>query len=227
MTGFELYIMENGSEVLSMPVIIGNAYRSTPSFSGWISYMEYNPYWTIPKKLVIEDIIPRQVRDSTYLSRKAIKVYRGWAEPKEVDPQSVDWRNIDPENFPYWLRQEPGPRNALGRIKFLFSNPWTVYLHGTPDKHLFDRVVRAFSSGCIRVKDPVRLAAFLLNDGTQHMEEEVLANIHLGTNQGIDLPIAVPIYLIYWTAWVDEEGRINFRNDIYDRDTRLNALFET
>jgi len=227
MTGFELYIMENGSEVLSMPVIIGNAYRSTPSFSGWISYMEYNPYWTIPKKLVIEDIIPRQVRDSTYLSRKAIKVYRGWANPTEIDPQSVDWRNIDPENFPYWMRQEPGPRNALGRIKFLFSNPWAVYLHGTPDKHLFDRVVRAFSSGCIRVKDPVRLAAFLLNDGTQQMEEEVLANIHLGTNQGIDLPIAAPIYLIYWTAWVDEEGRINFRNDIYDRDTRLNALFET
>ena len=227
MTGFELYIMENGSEVLSMPVIIGNAYRSTPSFSGWISYMEYNPYWTIPKTLVMEDIIPRQLRDSTYLSRQAIKVYRGWANRVEVDPQTVDWSDVDPEHFPYWLRQEPGPKNALGQIKFLFSNPYAVYLHGTPDKHLFDRVVRAFSSGCIRVKDPVRLAAFLLNDGTQKMEEEVLANVHLGVNQGIDLPVAAPIYLIYWTAWVDEQGRINFRDDIYGRDSQLQKAFAT
>lgn len=225
MTGFELSIMENGSTVLSMPVIVGKAYRSTPTFSGLISYMEYNPYWTIPKKLVFEDIIPRQQRDPSYLSRRSIKVYRGWAKPREVDPGSVDWSNIDEENFPYWMRQEPGPRNALGRIKFLFSNPYAVYLHGTPDKHLFERVVRAFSSGCIRVKDPVRLASFLLNDGTQEKEEEVLANIHLGTNQGITLPIAVPIYLVYWTAWVDEDGNMHFRHDIYGRDVRLNELF--
>ena len=225
MTGFELYIMENGSEVLSMPVIIGKSYRSTPTFSGRISYMEYNPYWTIPKKLVLEDIIPRQLRDSSYLSRKIIKVYRGWENPREIDPLTVDWSKVNADRFPYWMRQEPGPNNALGRVKFMFSNPYAVYLHGTPDKHLFDRVVRAFSSGCIRVKDPVRLAAFLLNDGTQQMEEEVLANIYLGTNQGINLPVAVPIYLVYWTAWVDEDGKMNFRDDIYDRDDKLNQLF--
>jgi len=226
MTGFELYIMESGSVVLAMPVIIGKSYRSTPTFSGLVSYMEYNPYWTIPKKLVFEDIVPRQIRDPSYLSRKSIKVYRGWENAREVDPKTVDWRNLDADRFPYWLRQEPGPRNALGRIKFIFSNPYAVYLHGTPDKHLFDRVVRAFSSGCIRVKDPVRLAAFLLNDGTQQKEEEVLANIHLGTNQGVTLPIAAPIYLVYWTAWVDQDGKMNFRHDIYDRDTRLYELFE-
>jgi murein L,D-transpeptidase YcbB/YkuD len=225
MTGFELYIMEKGSTILSMPVIIGKAYRSTPTFSGLVSYMEYNPYWTIPKKLVLEDIIPRQLRDPSYLSRKSIKVYRGWENPREVDPEDVDWSKIDEERYPYWLRQEPGPKNALGRIKFLFSNPYAVYLHGTPDKHLFDRVVRAFSSGCIRVKDPVRLASFLLNDGTQEKEEEVLANIHLGTNQGITLPIAVPIYLVYWTAWVDEDDTLHFRHDIYGRDERLHDLF--
>ena len=225
MTGFELYIMENGSVMLDMPVIVGKSYRSTPTFSGLISYMEYNPYWTIPEKLVLEDIIPRQLRDSSYLSRKSIKVYRGWANPKVIDPQAVDWSKIDPDRFPYWMRQDPGPKNALGTVKFMFSNPYEIYLHGTPDKHLFDRVVRAFSSGCIRVKDPVRLAAFLLNDGTQKMEEEVLANIHLGSNQGVTLPTAVPIYLVYWTAWVDQDGKMNFRDDIYDRDTRLNVLF--
>ncbi len=227
MTGFELYIMENGSEVLSMPVIIGMSYRSTPTFSGLISYMEYNPYWTIPKKLVLEDIVPRQLRDPSYLSRKSIKIYKGWANAKEIDPKTVDWSNVDEDTFHYWMRQEPGPKNALGRVKFIFSNPYAVYLHGTPDRHLFDRVVRALSSGCIRVKDPVRLASFLLNDGTQQKEEEVLANIHLGTNQGVTLPIAIPIYLVYWTAWVDQDGKMNFRHDVYGRDTALNKLFSS
>jgi murein L,D-transpeptidase YcbB/YkuD len=227
MTGFELKIMENGEEILAMPVIIGKSYRSTPSFSGLVSYMEYNPYWTIPLSLVFDDIIPKQARDPSYLADRSIRLYRGWADPREIDPQTVDWASLDRETFPYWLRQEPGPRNALGRIKFIFSNPYEIYLHGTPDTHLFDRVVRTFSSGCIRVKDPVRLAAFLLNDGTQEKEEEVLENIHLGTNQGVTLPVAVPVYLVYWTAWVDQQGRINFRKDIYGRDTRLYQLFES
>jgi len=225
MTGFELYIMENGSVELSMPAIIGKSYRATPTFSGLVSYMEYNPYWIIPTNMAFEDIIPRQIADSAYFSKRSIKVYRGWANPREIDPQTVDWSKQDKERFPYWLRQEPGPKNALGRIKFIFSNPYEIYLHGTPDKHLFDRVVRTFSSGCIRVKDPVRLAAFLLSDGTQQQEEEVLANIYLGTNQGVILPTAVPIYLVYWTAWVDQDGKMNFRDDIYGRDTRLNQLF--
>jgi murein L,D-transpeptidase YcbB/YkuD len=225
MAGFELYIMQNDSEVLSMPVIIGKSYRSTPSFSGLVSYMEYNPYWTIPMNIVWEDYIPRLVKDPSFLSKRSIKLFKGWASAREIDPQTVEWSKLDKDKFPYWLRQEPGPRNALGRIKFIFSNPYEVYLHGTPDKHLFNRVVRNFSSGCIRVKDPVRLAAYLLNDGSQQMEEEVLANIHLDTNQKVSLPVAVPIYLVYLTAWVDVEGNMNFRDDIYGRDTRLNQFF--
>jgi murein L,D-transpeptidase YcbB/YkuD len=225
MTGFELYLVDNDSILLSMPVIIGKAYRSTPSFSGLISTMEYNPYWTIPTNMAVEDYIPRQVQDPSFFARRSIKLYRGWKDAREIDPQTVEWSKLDKDNFPYWLRQEPGPDNALGRIKFLFSNPYEIYLHGTPDKHLFERTVRAFSSGCIRVKDPVRLAAYLLNDGTQKMEEEILANIHLGNNQSIRLPISVPIYLVYWTAWADREGSINFRPDIYNRDSQLNRMY--
>jgi murein L,D-transpeptidase YcbB/YkuD len=225
MTGFELQVIDDETVVLSMPIIIGKTYRATPTFSGLVSYMEYNPYWTIPINLVFADIIPRQIDDPAYLERKSIKVYRGWTKPREVDPQSVDWRSLNKDRFPYWLRQEPGPKNALGRVKFIVSNPYEIYLHGTPDTHLFERVVRTFSSGCIRVKDPVALAAFLLNDGSQQKQEEVLANIHLGTNQGLFLPTAVPIYLVYWTAWVDQNGTLNFRKDIYNRDTLLNELF--
>jgi murein L,D-transpeptidase YcbB/YkuD len=224
MTGFELQIMENGSVILTMPVIIGKSYRSTPSFTGLVSYMEYNPYWTIPLNLVFTDIIPKQANDPSYLADRSIRLFRGWANPHEIDPQTVDWNELDKDSFPYWLRQEPGPKNALGRVKFIFSNPYEIYLHGTPDTHLFDRVVRTFSSGCIRVKDPVRLAAFLLNDGTQQKEEEILENIHLGTNQSVTLPVAVPIYLLYWTAWVDQDVKMNFRKDIYGRDSRLYTL---
>jgi murein L,D-transpeptidase YcbB/YkuD len=209
-----------------MPVIIGKSYRSTPSFSGLISTMEYNPYWTIPTNMAVNDFVPQQLNDPSYFDRKSIKLYRGLENAREIDPQTVDWSKIDKEHFPYWLRQKPGPKNALGRAKFLFSNPYDIYLHGTPDTHLFDRIVRTFSSGCIRVQDPVRLAAYLLNDGTQQMEEEVLSNIHLGTNQSIRLPIAVPIYLVYWTAWVDQDGGMNFRRDIYNRDAPLNSLFD-
>lgn len=228
MTGFELYLMENDSAVLVMPVIIGKSYRSTPSFSGLISHMEYNPYWTVPANMTVEDFIPRLINDSSFLAKKSIKLYRGWgASVREIDPQTVNWGQLDKNRFPYWLRQDPGPKNSMGRIKFLFSNPYAIYLHGTPDKYLFDRVVRTFSAGCIRVKDPVRLAAYLLNDGSQQMEEEVLANIHLGTNQSVSLPIDVPIYLVYWTAWVDLDGSMNFRHDIYARDTRLNSLFDS
>ena len=164
--------------------------------------------------------------DDSFFAKKSIKLYQGWANAREIDPQTVNWSQLDKERFPYWLRQEPGPKNALGRVKFLFSNPYEIYLHGTPDKHLFDRVVRTFSSGCIRVKDPVRLASYLLNDGTQQMEEEILANIHLGNNQSIQLPISVPIYLVYWTAWADPDSGMNFRQDIYNRDSGLNKLFD-
>jgi murein L,D-transpeptidase YcbB/YkuD len=225
MTGFELYIVDNDIILLTMPVIIGKSYRSTPSFSGLISTMEYNPYWTIPTNMAVDDYIPRQVQDPSFFARRSIKLYRGWKNAQEIDPQTVEWSELDKDNFPYWLRQEPGPDNALGRVKFLFSNPYEIYLHGTPDKHLFERTVRAFSSGCIRVKDPVRLAAYLLNDGTQQMEEQILANIHLGNNQSIRLPISVPIYLVYWTAWADRDGSINFRPDIYNRDSQLNRMF--
>ena len=228
MTGFELQVMENDLSVLSMPVIIGNSFRSTPSFSGLMSQMKYNPYWTIPTNLVLKDIIPKQIRDPSYLAKKSIKLFRGWENAQEIDPQTVNWKKlvkIDKDHFPYWLRQEPGPKNSLGLVKFLFSNPYDIYLHGTPDIHLFDRIVRTFSSGCIRVKDPVRLAAYLLNDDSQQKEEEILANIFQTDNQSVILPIAVPIYLVYWTAWVDQDGHLNFRDDIYSRDASLNSLF--
>lgn len=227
MTGFELYLVEDDNVKLTMPVIIGKSYRATPSFSGRISIIEYNPYWTVPVNLTIRDFVPQLIRDASVLEKKSIKLYRGWgANAEEIDPQTVNWDRLDSEHFPYWLRQDPGPKNAMGMIKFLFPNKYEIYLHGTPDRHLFDRAVRTFSSGCIRVKDPVKLAAYLLDEGSLQKEEEIMADIHLGSNQSVRLEMNIPIYLVYWTAWIDEEGRINYRPDVYGRDKLLDNLFQ-
>jgi murein L,D-transpeptidase YcbB/YkuD len=225
MTGFELAIINDGHEELSMPVIIGKKYRETPALSGVISYFEYNPYWTISKRVMWEKFIPGQIRDASYLDRRSIRVYKGWAEAEEVDPKTIDWTSLDPENnSPYWMRQDPGPGNALGNLKFIFSNPYQIYLHGTPDKHLFNRTSRAFSHGCIRVKDPTLLAASLLGNTSKQKMERVKASLSSGVNEKVHLPVSMPVYLMYWTAWVDTDGVLNFRDDIYKRDTRLREL---
>lgn len=213
------------SGMLSMPVIIGKKFQETPALSGVISYFEYNPYWTISKNVMWEKFIPGQIRDPDYLERRSIKVYRGWANAQEVDPKTIDWISLYPENnSPYWMRQDPGPGNALGNLKFIFSNPYQIYLHGTPDTYLFNRWARAFSHGCIRVKDPTSLAASLLGDTSEQGIDKVKARLDSGLNEKIHLPFAMPVYLMYWTAWVDADGVLNFPEDIYGRDTRLREL---
>jgi len=219
LTGFELYAEENGKPVLSMPIIIGKHFRETPSFSSRLSYLEINPYWTVPKSIALKDLIPRQMRDSGYFNRNKIKVLNGWKkDAEEVDISTVSLRRLNENYFPYTFRQEPGPLNSLGRVKFMFPNPYDIYLHDTPKRYLFDRRVRAFSSGCIRVKDPLRLSAYLLDSPTQQKEEEMMQLISRGENSGMSLVKAVPIYLVYWTAWTDQDGRLNFRDDLYGRD---------
>ena len=225
MTGFELAIINDGHVELSMPVIIGKKFQETPALSGVISYFEYNPYWTISKNVMWEKFIPGQIQDPDYLERRSVRVYRGWANAQEVDPKTIDWTSLDPEhNSPYWMRQDPGPGNALGNLKFIFSNPYQIYLHGTPDTHLFNHSARAFSHGCIRVKDPASLAASLLGDTSEQGIDRVKARLDSGLNEKVHLPFAMPVYLMYWTAWVDADGVLNFRDDIYGRDTRLREL---
>jgi len=222
LTGFELNAVEDDKIVLTMPIIIGKKYRETPSFSGQVRYLEINPYWTIPKSIALKDLIPVQLRDQNFFKRKKIKVFDGWSrDAKEVDVSTLPLRKLNQNYFPYLFRQEPGSSNSLGRVKFMFPNPYDIYLHDTPDRYLFDRRVRAFSSGCIRVSDPIRLTAYLLNAPTQQKEEDVLKLIYRGENRAISLVSAVPIYLLYRTAWTDWDGKLSFRNDIYGRDALM------
>lgn len=222
MAGFELDYVEYGSVDLRMRVIVGKPYRQTPVFSGQISYLEVNPYWTVPYSIATKDILPKAKNDASYLVNKGIRVFTGGAE---VDAYAVDWHALGRGNFPFTLRQDPGRANALGRVKFMFPNRHSVYLHDTPSRALFARTVRTFSSGCIRVEKPVNLAAKLLQD-SGWTAERITSAITSGNRKVIRLEIPVPVHLSYVTAWAGEGGSINFRDDIYGRDARLSrALF--
>jgi murein L,D-transpeptidase YcbB/YkuD len=222
--GYELKMVENGEEVLRKRVIVGQPFRQTPVFSDRIRYLVFNPTWTVPRTVMIQDQLPQIIRDPEYLTRLNISVYRGWGADRErVDPAEVDWHSLSRNNFPYQLVQEPGPHNALGQVKFIFPNQYDVYLHDTPGRGLFGRTQRSASSGCIRVEQPFDLAERLLAAIPGWSRGKVDSIVAAAAPQTVVLPEPVPVHIQYWTAWIDDEGRMQFRNDIYNRDARLIA----
>jgi murein L,D-transpeptidase YcbB/YkuD len=219
MAGFELLAVENEETVMDMRVIIGRPYRSTPAFAGEMRYLVFNPYWNVPHKLAIEDLLPKQQSDPDYLKNQGFRVYASWRKgAMELDPASLDWSAFSRETFGYRLRQDPGDSNSLGRIKFMLPNPHAIYLHDTPSRHLFRRPVRTFSSGCIRVEKPVQLANFVLEADAGVSGIDVQEAIDSGENRTVSLPRTIPVYLLYLTSWIDDWGRVHFRDDVYGRD---------
>ena len=175
---FRVSVVEGGREVLSMPAIVGRDYRRTPEFSGKLSYLEINPAWTVPPKLAREDILPKIRKDPGYLTEKGIRVFRSWsAGAPEIDPDEIDWSKVKGETMSFKFRQDPGPENALGFIKFIFPNKFDVYLHDTPERGLFSRAARNLSSGCIRIERPVDLAEYVLRDDPEWSREKILEAI--------------------------------------------------
>lgn len=224
---FSLKAVEEGRTVLSMRVVVGRPARRTPVFSALLTYMVFNPYWTIPRTIAVEDILPRLAKDVDFLMRQGIKVFDGWqADGQAIDPHLVNWSAYSADNFPFRLRQEPGPTNALGRIKFMFPNKFDVYLHDTPNRSLFHRVQRDFSSGCIRVEDAVTLAAFLLDDERQWSAQKIRQALETGAREIHFIPHPLNVHLLYMTAWVDAYGVLQFRDDIYDRDKDLDRALK-
>ena len=202
-----------------MRVVVGKPYLRTPIFSSKITEIEFNPYWNVPTSIAVKDILQKILGDSDYLRKEHIKVFsRGSERAPEINPESIDWSQVDTENFPFRLRQDPGPLNALGRIKFIFPNKYDVYLHDTPARELFKRPQRDFSHGCIRIEKPIELAEYLLKNDPQWTQEEIRTAISDTRTRIVQLPEPIPIHVLYLTAWVDGEGRINFRDDIYKRD---------
>jgi murein L,D-transpeptidase YcbB/YkuD len=225
---YSLTVVEDNSPKWSMRVVVGRDYRRTPVFSANLKYLVINPYWNIPRKIAVNDILPKVRRDPEYLIKKQIKVFASWQEDApELNPHAVDWSKVTKRNFSFKLRKEPGPFNDLGRIKFMLPNKFAVYLHDTPSRKLFKRNVRSFSSGCIRLERPLDLADYLLKDDPNWSRRDIIRAIEREEgNKVVRLTKPVPVHLLYWTAWVDSKGKVNFRDDLYNRDPQLDVALK-
>ena len=217
---FEAYLVDNGRETWRTRVQVGRTYRKTPVFKSQIRYMDVNPTWTVPRTILERDILPRVKEDPSYLESRGLKVLDRNGD--EVDPATVDWsRYSTAAGFPYIIRQGPGPRNALGRIKFMFPNQYAVYLHDTPSRQLFARAERTFSSGCVRVERPFELAELLMNDPEKWSQQRFLEIRDGGETTSVFLTERMPVLLLYWTAEAGLDDHVHFRPDVYERDGRI------
>ncbi len=219
---FFLQVVEAEGTVLAMRVVAGRKARRTPVFSGKMTYLVLNPYWHVPHKLAVRDILPKIKKDPGYLDRHGFRVFESWEElAPEIPPETIDWSSVTERNFSFKLRQDSGPTNALGRVKFMFPNKFAIYLHDTPSRYMFKRNQRDFSSGCIRVEAPIDLAVYVLRGDPKWTREEILSAIESRGNRIVWLPESIPVHVLYWTAWVDREGALHFRRDVYGRDGPL------
>ncbi|HYH55814.1 MAG TPA: L,D-transpeptidase family protein, partial [Anseongella sp.] len=219
--GFMLYAYENDSLAWSMPVVVGKPVHQTVIFSGSMKYVVFSPYWNIPPGILANETLPAIKRDPSYLRRNNMEVVSGG---KVIDPATLNWRKYSASRFPYMIRQKPGGNNSLGNVKFLFPNEYNIYLHDTPAKSLFAADSRSFSHGCIRVSRPGELAAYLLRADSTWNSSKIAQAMRSGKEKYVTLKEPVSVYIGYFTAWVDSQGRLNFRPDIYGHDAKLSAM---
>lgn len=210
--GFEMWVMENGNPVFSSRVITGKTNSwETPEFTEMMTHMVVNPTWYVPMSIAKYEILPKLKQDPTYLAKAGMRLVG-------AEEAHIDWNTITPETFPGRVTQMPGDANAMGRVKFMFPNPHSIYLHDTPGRHLFSRDIRDFSHGCVRVEKAHELAEYLLTSQTRNPGsyfDEILAS---GRERHVTLDRPLPVVLAYRTAWIDENGVEQFRGDIYNRD---------
>lgn len=228
--GFDLKAVRQNRLELEMGVIVGKLHHETPVFSDRIRYTEFNPFWNLTPHIARTETLSHLRKDPGYLADKHIRLFSSWdSEAVELNPLGIDWQSVTPRAMNrYKLRQDPGVWNALGTMKFIFPNKYSVYLHDTPNHDLFSAANRAFSHGCVRLSDPAALAVFLLNGQDGPWDRARVGNIVKGGKRTIvSLAEKVPVHLAYLTAWHDEEGVLHFNEDIYGRDDKLRAALKT
>ena len=216
---FDLQVIEKDITVFSTEAIVVLTNRKTPVFSSVMKYLVLNPDWTVPPTILNDDVIPSVIENPGYLAKKNLKILR--IDGTEVDPLSIDWINIVATGFPYRVHQAPGPGNALGLVKFIFPNIYSVYIHDTPNRNLFGRTDRLFSSGCIRVNHPMDLVAWLMKDNPDWTPAQIKNVVDQGKEQIVNLVTPIQVHILYLTAWAGDDGLVYFRRDIYDRDQPL------
>jgi len=212
---FMAYTVQNNEFTFSTNVQVGTYYNKTPVFKSKLKYIEFNPTWTVPRSITVNEMIPKIKKDHDYLKSKNMVLLDG--SGKIVPFSSVDFDNISAKNFPYVIRQEPGPGNALGEVKFIFPNQYSVYLHDTPSKYLFDKASRSFSHGCIRTQNPLQLAEVLLK-GTDWDKQKIQETLDSKQTARAYFDEPFDVLLLYWTAGKYKEESIFYFPDIYKRD---------
>jgi len=219
MADYRLQLMNGGSVELDMKVIIGNLSRRTPVMAHQISTLELAPTWSVPQRIAVNSLLPKIRRNPDYLAEKGYQlIAQVGGVDQFVNPHNVDWSKINAHHFPFRLVQKAGDDNALGTIKFLFPNNQDIYLHDTSQPQLFNLEKRALSSGCVRVEKPRLLAEKLLRGYQGWTRNNIDAAIDQNRTTRIKLQEDVPVYLMYWTTWVDDDGNLQVRDDVYNRD---------
>jgi murein L,D-transpeptidase YcbB/YkuD len=202
---FVLHIYEGNKKVFDIDVVVGKEGTHTMMFNGDLNQVVFSPYWNVPSSIVRNEILPAMDRNPNYLAG-----------------QNMEITDNNEDGLPN-IRQRPGPGNALGKVKFLFPNSFNIYLHDTPAKSLFEKDKRAFSHGCIRVREPEKLANYVLRNQPEWTPEKIEAAMNSGEEKFVKVKNPIPVVITYYTAWVDENGQLNFREDIYGHDEKLAA----
>ena len=216
---YSLVYYDNGNEILSSRVIVGRPDRKTPLMRSALNNVVLNPPWNVPTTLVRQDIIPKVKRDPSYLYKHGFTLLSGWSNDAQViDPGMIDWNMISAATFPYRIRQAPGANNSLGRFKFNMPSSDAIYLHDTPNHQLFQKDIRALSSGCVRVNKASELANVLLQDAGWN-NARISSSLKQGDTRYVPIKHRIPVNLFYLTAWVADDGKTQFRTDIYNYDT--------
>ncbi|AJQ97726.1 L,D-transpeptidase family protein [Gynuella sunshinyii] len=220
MADFRLQVVADDQPLASMKVIVGRTDRRTPTIIGSISSLVLNPTWTVPGRIAVRDILPQIRKNPAYLTDKHLQLIRYDRDGtmKTIDPATVNWQQLSTGQLPFTFRQAAGPDNALGMVKFVIPNNMAIYLHDTNHRNLFSQDMRALSSGCVRVEKPELLARLLLQDTPSWQEERLTQVIQSQRTTYVKLSQPVPTYLMYWTAWVDDEGVLQQRPDVYQWD---------
>jgi len=214
---YHLTAVENGQVSLQMRVVTGKTDSPTPIFSDEMTTVVFSPYWNVPPDIARNETLPAVMRDPGYVDRNNLEVVRAG---RVLDPWSVDWSRPGRVEF----RQRPGAHNALGGVKFMFPNQFDVYLHDTPADALFARVERDYSHGCVRLEKPLEMAQWVLQDRPEWTPEKIQAAMASGREQHVALKHHIPVYIVYETVWVDDDGTVEFREDVYGHDARQEKM---
>ncbi len=217
----ELVVGQGDSTVMRMRAVVGRPDWPTPIVSSQITSLQFGPTWNIPRSIAVQEVAPLARRDTAYLRRERIHMFRDSAGAAEIDPATVDWSQVSEGTFSYQLRQEPGGTNPLGGVKFVFANRFNVFIHDTPHRALFREPVRTASHGCVRAERAADLAVYLLHDPTRWPRDSIRGAMDRLDGRWVPLGDSVPVHLVYWTAWAEADGTVEFRRDLYGWDRRL------